>query len=257
VEGDPCITIDAVRGPAGTTVTLGVESPGETPRDVEVERRQVATFMLPISSRMGPDGAVGYLRLPSVEGEAMVGGIAEAMEAFTADDPIEALILDLRSASLGAGGVTSALLGHLMDGEPARLYTRADEQPMPLADSPYREALADIPIVVLVDEVTAGEAERVAMVLQAAGRAQVIGEETPGLTRWITELPLGDGSLLHVVTSGIELADGSRPDRAGVTPDIPLEGAWLTYPEADDPWIVESLEVLAAASRSPEPAAGS
>jgi carboxyl-terminal processing protease len=247
VDGDPCITVAAVRGPEGTTVTLGVETPGEAPRDVVIERRRVETFILPIASRMGPGGSIGYLRLPSVEGAAMVGGIANAMEEFTTDEPISALILDLRSAALGAGGVTSALLGHLVDGEPARLYTRAETQPMPLPDSPYREALADLPIVVLVDDVTAGEAERVAMVLQAAGRGQVIGEETAGLTRWITELPLGDGSLLHLVTSGIELADGTRPDRDGITPDIPLEGDWLSYPEAEDPWIVAALELLEGA----------
>ena len=124
-----------------------------------------------------------------------------------------------------------------MEGTPGTLYSRTDSSPLVLPDSASRQALADVPIAVLVDDRSAGDSERIAMMLQAAGRARVIGQPTLGRTRGITELPFPDGSLLQLVTVGLELSDGTRPEKAGVTPDVPVEGEWLTYPEAEDPWI--------------------
>ena len=100
VDGDPCVSIPAVRGPEGTTVTLGVESPGEAVRDVVVERRRIEQVMLPIASRMGPDGDIGYLRLPSLEGEPMVNALVTTMAGFAEGDPVDGLILDLRSTNV-------------------------------------------------------------------------------------------------------------------------------------------------------------
>ena len=246
VDGDPCVSIPAVRGPEGTTVTLGVESPGEPVRDVVVERRRIDQRTLPISSRMGPDGDIGYLRLAAIDGEAMIDALVTTMASFTEGKPIEGLILDLRSTNVGSLPTALALLGHLMEGTPGTLYSRTDSSPLVLPDSASRQALADVPIAVLVDDRSAGDSERIAMMLQAAGRARVIGQPTLGRTRGITELPFPDGSLLQLVTVGLELSDGTRPEKAGVTPDVPVDGEWLTYPEAEDPWILAALDLLSA-----------
>jgi carboxyl-terminal processing protease len=254
VDGDPCVSIPAVRGPEGTTVTIGVESPGEPVRDVVVERRRIEQEMLPIASRQGSDGTIGYLRLPSIEGDPMVEALVTTMAGFAQGEPIEGLVLDLRSVNTGALPVTLALLSHIMEGTPGTLYSRSDTSPLELPASASRDALADVPIVVLVDDRSAGEAERVAMMLQAAGRAQVVGQETGGNTRSATALPFPDGSLLQLVTVGLELSDGTRPDKAGITPDVPMTGEWLSYPEADDPWIRAALDLLDASDGPAESA---
>ena len=64
VDGDPCARIADIRGPAGTSVTLTVVSPGEEARDVVVERRKIDPLTLPESERLGADQEVGYLRDP-------------------------------------------------------------------------------------------------------------------------------------------------------------------------------------------------
>jgi carboxyl-terminal processing protease len=254
VDGDPCVSIPAVRGPEGTTVTLGVESPGEPVRDVVVERHKIDQRTLPISSRMGPDDSIGYLRLASIEGDAMTEGLVTTMAGFAEGDPIEGLILDLRSTNVGTLPVALALLGHLMGGTPGTLYSRTETSPLVLPDSGSRAVLSEVPIAVLVDDRSAGDAERVAMMLQAGGRAKVLGQETLGRTRGLTNLPFPDGSLLQLVTVGLELPDGTRPGKAGVKPDVPVEGDWLSYPEAEDPWIVAALDLLESPAR---PAASS
>ncbi|MCY7419529.1 MAG: hypothetical protein LH650_13780 [Chloroflexi bacterium] len=267
VDGTPCVTISAVRGPEGTTVTLGVESPGEPVRGVTVERRRIQPLFLPVSHRIGADDRIGYLRLPSIEGEAMPDAIATALGSFVDGDPIDGLVIDVRAASLGALGVTLALLSHITEGSPGTLYSRTETSPLELPDSTLRSALAEVPIAVLVDDSSAGEAERLALMLQASGRATVLGQATPGRIRGVTEVPFPDGSVLQYVTVGLELADGTRPGRSGVTPDVPLEGEWLGYAEADDPWILAAVELLESAgsagpagpagSASPSPTAGS
>ena len=50
VDGDPRASIRKIRGPEGTTVTLGVESPGEDVREVVVERRRIDPTVSPISN---------------------------------------------------------------------------------------------------------------------------------------------------------------------------------------------------------------
>ena len=255
VDGDPCISIQAVRGPEGTTVTLGVETPGEAVRELVVERRRIEPLMLPIASRLGASGEIGYLRLPSVEGEAMVDALVTTMAGFAGGDPIQGLVLDLRSASLGALPVSLALLSHVMDDSPGTLYSRTETSPLELPASDSVGVLADVPMVVLVDDHSVGEAERIAWMLQGAGRARVIGEATQGRIRGVTEVPFPDGSLLQFVTVGLELADGTRRGKTGVTPDVPVEGDWLSYPEAEDPWILAALEALDGTEPPEVPAA--
>ncbi len=55
VEGDPCARIAEIRGPAGTDVTLTVVSPGEEPRDITLERRQIDPVVRPEARRLEAD----------------------------------------------------------------------------------------------------------------------------------------------------------------------------------------------------------
>ena len=77
------MTIAAIRGPEGTTVTLGIETPGQPVRDVVVERRRIDPQILPVAKTIA-DGTVGYLRLPSMESEVLMDGVTKALGEFRA-----------------------------------------------------------------------------------------------------------------------------------------------------------------------------
>ena len=98
---------------------------------------------------------------------------------FVDGEPIEGLVIDVRSASLGALGVTLALLSHITEGSPGTLYSRTETSPLELPDSGLRAALSEVPIALLVDDGSAGEAERLALMLQALGRATVVARRHP------------------------------------------------------------------------------
>jgi carboxyl-terminal processing protease len=240
IDGDPCPSVAKIRGPEGTTVTLGIVTPGLPVRDVTVERRRIDPTVRPISARIGKKADVGYLRLPSMEGEPLYTGMNEILAGF-ATDPVRALVIDVRSANQGAPGVTLGLLSHLITGTAGSLWSRLQNAPVTLPASDLVATLGRIPLAILVDDDSMGEAERLAMVLQAVGRATIVGTETKGITRSLQDVPLDDGSTLTLPTVGLQLPDGRRIVHEGVVPDVVVDADWLDVPEGSDPGIAAAL----------------
>ena len=135
--------------------------------------------------------------------------------------PIGVLILDLRG---NAGGLLSAAVevcdiflddgvivstkGRVLGGQGAGdAETTGD-----VRRATRGAALADLPIAVLVDGLTASAAEVVAACLQDHGRAIVVGSRTFGKGTVQSILPLSDGSGLLKLTTSEYL----RPSRANI-----------------------------------------
>jgi carboxyl-terminal processing protease len=87
-------------------------------------------------------------------------------------------------------------------------------------------ALADIPLVILVNENTASAAEIIAGALKAQGRAKILGKPTYGKDTIQLVFDLQDGSSLHV-TSAHWWVPGLDPmlQGNGVEPDVVVESA--------------------------------
>ena len=115
-----------------------------------------------------------------------------------------------------------------------------------------RDRLKTTPLVVLVDALTDGEAERLAAILQSEGRAVVIGQQTPGHTQLIQQVPLPDGSVLQMVVGGLITSDGTRVEGHGVTPDIAMTDDWLDQPADADTWVRAAVQSLRHATQSPQ-----
>ena len=79
--------------------------------------------------------------------------------------------------------------------------------------------LGNMPMVVLVNQDTRGEAEAVAAVLQEAGRAVVMGVETFGVGSTYDFVELNDGSAIYMPVLQW-FAPSGRPLGGGVQPDV-------------------------------------
>lgn len=259
VEGDSCARIADIRGPEGTPVTLTVVSPGEAPRDVELERRRINPLIEPVAHRLEADPSVGYLRLISLVGQETIDGVEQALTLFSrGDEAVEGLIIDLRADDQGAPGVVIELLTPFVEGVVGEFHSRLGNDPIEIAPSELAPAYADVPLVVLVDENSEAEAEQLAAILQDQGRAIIVGEQTSGQTHGTQPVDFLDGSLLQIVSFGFQLPDGSTLEGQGVTPDVVVEGDWLAYPESEDPGLLAALKVIddaraAAASATEAP----
>lgn len=260
VEGDACARIADIRGPAGSDVTVTVVSPGEAPRDLVLERRQINPSILPEARRLDADPGVGYLQALSLSGQESIDRIEQALTRLQRGEPLEGLVLDLRASNQGAPGVVIETLRTFVAGEVGEFHSRVGNEPIEIEPNDLAADYADIPLVVLVDEGTEADAEQLAAVLQDQGRATVVGQQTSGETHGANDVNFADGSLLQIVSFGFQLPDGRTLEGLGVTPDVIVEGDWLDFPEAEDPGLLAALDVIeaeqaaqATASASPAP----
>jgi carboxyl-terminal processing protease len=256
VNGEACARIADIRGPQGTDVTLTVVSPGEEPRDLTLERRQIDPVILPEARRLAAEMEIGYLRVIALSGQEAIDGIEQALTSFVRGDSIEGLVIDLRASNQGAPAVMLELLRPFVSGAVGEFHARVGNEPIEIEPNDLADDYADVPVVILVDEASEAEAEQFAAIMQDQGRATVVGTQTSGQTHGAQTVDLPDGSLLQIVAFGFQLPDGATLEGQGVTPDVAVEGDWLDYPEAEDPFLLAALDVLRAAEvPSPRPVA--
>ena len=77
-----------------------------------------------------------------------------------------------------------------------------------------------LPVVVLVDRVTASSAEVVAAALHEHGRARLVGERTFGKALVQSVVPLANGAALKLTTAHYLTPGGFDISRNGVVPDV-------------------------------------
>ncbi len=244
VGGDPCPRPDLVRGPVDSDISLVVQSPGEEPRTVVVSRQQIAPSYEAATTRIGDAPGIGYLRLLSLAGDQVPADVTKALTGLLDEGPLDGLIIDLRHTSQGAPGVTTSVLGQFVGGDVGSIVTHAGPTPYVVEAGELRDRLKATPVAVLVDTFTDGEAERLAAILQAQGRAVVIGQQTPGHTQLIQQVPLPDGSILQMVVGGLMTSDGTRVEGHGVLPDIAMTDDWLAQPADADTWVQAAVRAL-------------
>lgn len=243
VGGDPCARPELIRGPVGTRVELLVQTPGQEPRTVQVERQQLTPSYEVVPARVPGRPRFGHIRLMSLAGDA-AAQVDAALTRLLDEGDLAGLVVDLRHASVGELAVTQDILGDFVGGQVGTLVGRDGDTPFVVQAGLLRDRLRDVPVTVLVDGETDGEAERLAAVLQAERGAVVVGERTPGHTQLVTQTPLPEGSLLQFVTGGMLLSDGTRLEGHGVLPDIEHEDAWLEQPADTDTWVASAIREL-------------
>jgi carboxyl-terminal processing protease len=258
VDGDPCARIVDIRGPEGTDVTLTVVAPGQEPREVTLERRRIDPVMAPVARRLEAAPSIGYLQVLALSEQVAVDGIQQGLTELLRGDPLAGLVLDLRASDRGAPGVVMEALKAFVSGDVGAYHSRVGTQPIEIEPNDLAAGYADVPMVVLVDPQTEADAEQLAAILQDQERATIVGTQTSGLTHGASTIDFADGSLLQIVAYGFQLPDGQTLEGVGVTPDVSVEADWLAYPEAEDPYLLAALDVLAAdadAEASPEASA--
>jgi carboxyl-terminal processing protease len=236
-------------GPVGTEVTVTVRSPGEPPRDLEIERGVVFARVAPESRRLAAAPEVGYLRIPSfLAAHDMERQVELALQHLLDDgtEPLEGLILDLRHNTGGPlSGAAGSLFGQFLRGEVATLRDRdGDERRWVVEESMHFEALRDVPVVVLVDRVNNSAGEWVPAILRAHDRALVVGTLTNGNTENTEWHLFADGSNLQLAVEQLVLPGGEIIEGSGVPLDVRIDVDWTAYPEADDPHVLAALELL-------------
>lgn len=246
VDGGPVNPDDTgISGPADTSVQLELRSPDSTLRTVTLTRRAVLAQYVP-DVYLLPDTRIGYVLIQSFWAQDMADKTGQALQALLAanDDQLDGLIIDLRSNGGGWRSVLEGLLSTFVAGEVGAWWSQQTSYPLTIAGTPLYDQLMSVPVVVLVDRETESYAEVFAAVLQAQGRAQVVGFNTAGNTETIFAYDLDDASRLWVAQEGFKLPDGSNLEGRGVLPDHAIDVDWTRFSERRDPHILKALELI-------------
>jgi carboxyl-terminal processing protease len=269
----------ALRPAVGNELTLKVVSGGDLEsRDVELTAVKRPPARLDVTRL---DSGAALFRLTRMDA-GMSGQMERELAALTADPPDSGLVLDLRSVS--EGPLTEGLLAanlFVTEGVLARIHGRSDETAARRAlkglsvergeyqasDSEQeidtepvyelrvmaaeREPAWTGPLVVLIDEGTAGAAELLAAALMDSGRAQVVGRRSFGRASIQDILPTGAGTALRLTIARYVRPDGRALAEQGLEPGIEVEAETDSEQGSSaDPVLQRALELLGPDGRA-------
>jgi carboxyl-terminal processing protease len=211
-----------IKGPAGSTVTLGVRSDGKT-RTLRLKRAKVDVPIVRSELERADGKKIAWVRLAGFtagSGDDVKRAVDKELHAGASG-----VILDLRQ---NGGGLLNEAVAvssvFLKDGRVVSTKGRARPEKVYNATG---GAIADkIPVVVLVDEGSASASEIVTGALQDRKRAKVVGTRTFGKGVFQEIERLDNGAALDITVgeyftpSGRNLGGGGVRKGAGITPDI-------------------------------------
>ena len=198
-------------GEAGTKVTLKVRRDGED-TEMEITRR----VLTPTNVTAVPFDNYYYIRVDDFT-ESTPDQFSKAVEkAISAG--AQYLVFDVRSVNSGLVSSAATVLDRLV-GYGDMLYVEYnDGSKETLYTSNSRET--DIPMVVLVNESTAGAAEFFAAGLRDFGKAKIVGMQTAGVGSLQKIYKLDDGSAIQLTIGKYYLANSKTAwEGSGVVPD--------------------------------------
>jgi carboxyl-terminal processing protease len=252
-EDEGAGVIRRVTGKPETKVTLTVETPGRDAREVTLTRKvsQANPDAALVEARLMPDTRIAYIApSPTLRSEQMREAVADALRTAAGEERLDGIVLDLRTArdfdfpidQMLSLFVSGDQLGVVEDR--ADLSIRPARTPVVITGKSIRGS-QDVPMTVIVSELTVGPAEAFAGLLQDLGRARVVGVKTKGRTALMSSIALpATGGLMLIPTGEYVGAKGSKWLGKGVTPDVLVDAKFEDYNEDSDTPLQRAVEEM-------------
>ena len=243
IQLDEGITaVNRVRGPAGSSVTLSIQSPGSSEHSIDVKRgRLTSTGKLEATSITGTN--YGYLLFPPVAYSTLLDDVTKSLQTFTTNRTLDGVILDLRITGSTRGWPLEDLFNMFYRGALGEFYNRDKKQSVEVKGQDVSNS-QKVPLIILVGQNTTGFPEILAGSLQMHKRATVIGETTPGAIETSSSYYLPDGSEAIIETTSFVLPNGDALGTTGVVPDISLQQGWDEVLPNRDPVLDRAIQYL-------------
>jgi carboxyl-terminal processing protease len=217
--------VTMMRGEVGTTVTLDIERDGEI-KHFELVRRLVEDAS--VTDKWLGEG-IAYFRISQFQGDSSEE-FHLAIDKLKKENKIQGVVLDLRN---NPGGVLQSAVGvvdaFIDTGMIVYTNGRHDMSKSQFTATEKNTKLANIPLVVLVNEGSASASEIVAGALQDHQRAVIMGTETFGKGSVQTVIPLSHGDAVKLTTALYYTPNGRSIQAQGITPDLVVPQATLTF----------------------------
>jgi len=234
--------VQRLRGPAGTTVTVGVVREGVA-SSVTVTRTVLEASDVTVEHL-----ADGVMR---IDIRTFTRGVGRNIRDAMNNDPDShagGVILDLRGNPGGLLDEAVEVASAFLDGGPVVSYEQRDAPDRTL--NAIGAGDTQTPVVVLVDGGTASAAEVVAAALQDRSRAVIVGSRTYGKGSVQEPSVLPDGSAIEFTIGRYLTPAGRVIDGRGIEPDVLVDP--LEAPEVAEARAIEVLRGLTAALPLPD-----
>ena len=205
-----------VLGPAGTTVRLTIQRPNRaSPFDVVITRAQI---VIPSVTSKMLDNGIAYIQLTDFS-QNSAQDFHDQLQALMAKHP-KGLILDLRNN--GGGLVTTAIsIGSEFIDHGVLFYLQDSSGTKKPSYVQSGGLATQIPLVVLVNGLTASASEIVSGAIQDDGRGKLVGVVTygKGTEQYFTQLKNNQGGV-DITAARWFTPNGRSIDKKGLTPDV-------------------------------------
>jgi len=231
--------IDKVRGPAGTSVKLGIIRKGEKQLlEILVTR---ARIVVPTITTALYDNKIGYIRLAEFT-ETATQDFTNALKELDANN-LKGLILDLRS-NPGGGLITSInIASQFIKSGPIVIERFKPGQQDKVYNSTGETLAPDVPLVVLIDGGSASASELVSAALRDRGRATLVGTRSFGKGSVQQWSGLSNGGGLRVTVAHFFSPTNRTINEIGITPDVVVPWDVEANPNYD-PQLAEAYMIL-------------
>jgi carboxyl-terminal processing protease len=245
VEGQDITTlpetqiIGKVRGPAGTTVKLGLLRKGEK-QIIELTITRARINLPTVTTALYP-GDIGYVKLAEFTDTA-ARDLHNALASLKADR-LKGLVFDLRDDP-GGGLITAINVASefIKSGNIVIEGGKAGTKDI-IYRSTGRTSAPNVPMVVLINESSASASELVAGALHDRGRAILVGVRSFGkgsVQQWSS---LSNGGGLRITIAHFFTPTGRVINEVGLTPDIVVPWDQEANPDYDVQ-LAEAIRVL-------------
>lgn len=213
----------AVRGPAGSDVTLTIERDGEE-FEVTITRASVRVPTVETETI----GDVGYVSLSNFSGTASSQFEQAVVERLS--DGVDELVIDFRN---NPGGFLTTAIDvasvFVPDGEVVVTQGPGDSESYPVTGNAI--VPDDVEVYIVVNAGSASASEVVAAAVSEAERAVVVGENTFGKNTVQQRFGLSNGGALKLTIARWLTPNGQDFGGTGVEPDIRMDVNDLTAEE--------------------------
>lgn len=207
--------VDLMKGEDGSLVALTVAR-GDELIELRVERGDVSVSNVSFAAL---NGGIGYINIFQFTGDA-VPAFETALEELNADE-LSGLIIDLRNNPGGILDDVVAIADRLLpEGCIVYMEDRAGARTDYYSDADY----LDVPLVVLINDMSASASEILAAAVQDFDRGTVVGTRSygKGVVQTIVEFE-DDGAGMQYTSASYFTPSGASIHGSGVLPDLVVE----------------------------------
>ncbi len=210
--------VGLIRGKGGTEVKLSIVREGQDKvQEFKIKRQLINVKSVSYEKK---DGNIAYIRIMRFDADTATLFSNVAKQAKK--DGVKGVILDLRSNPGGYLDTAIAVAGDIIPDQVVVLEEQKNGQRKELkADN--KGGLADISLVVLIDEGSASASEILAGAIRDNGRGILIGQTTFGKGTVQEMEQFGDGAALKITVAHWLTPKGTVIDKNGLKPDIEVK----------------------------------